>query len=268
MDRIMGTLEVQNYPFTLSVSEDTLAVRLDYDPGSSDPSNLLNRIEEELKTLRILPLPTRVFLEKIISQGAQENKPIEGFIIAQGESPIPPKNGRIIWDKDFFSSAFAVDEKTGAIDYRCRSSQSVVGENQRLCRVKPPTSGTSGKNVFGKRIPVEHPDRIKMKAGANVREEEHPKGLYFYAIAAGRVRWLDEVLAVDDVYTIEGDVGLETGDIIHPGAVLIEGDLLSGSQVEAEGDVKVHGTVEAATIKAGGNLTVRGGISGGVIKVK
>jgi hypothetical protein len=38
----------------------------------------------------------------------------------------------------------------------------------------------------------------------------------------GRMRRADGILAVDDIYTIRGEVGLETGNVSHPGATVTD----------------------------------------------
>jgi hypothetical protein len=83
-----------------------------------------------------------------------------------------------------------------------------------------------------------------------------------YAAVEGRVRWADDTLSVDRVIVVEGSVGLESGDIDHPGAVEVTEDVLEGATVKAKGDVEVRQVVERADIETGGSLTVRGGITG------
>ncbi len=67
-------------------------------------------------------------------------------------------------------------------------------------------------------------------------------------------------LSVDEVYTIQEDVSVETGDISHIGAVVVNRDVLNGAKIDAVGNIEVHGTVENAEIRTKGHLTVRGGI--------
>jgi hypothetical protein len=95
-----------------------------------------------------------------------------------------------------------------------------------------------------------------------VRAERKEDGIFYYSKTKGRARWASNTLSVDEIYRIPGSVGMETGNINHPGAIVVEGDVLAGSRVEAAGDIEVMGTVEASDISAGGNLTVRRGITG------
>ncbi len=61
---------------------------------------------------------------------------------------------------------------------------------------------------------------------------------------------------------IHGDVGLASGEIHHRGDVKIDGSLLPGGQVRAEGDLHITGNVTSATTEVTGNLTVDGIVSG------
>jgi len=104
---------------------------------------------------------------------------------------------------------------------------------------------------------------VRVRCGKGVREAEDEAGVKTYtAEIAGRVRFTDNTLAVDDVYIIKGNVDLETGNIKHTGTLQIEGDVETGASIEADGDVVIKGMVEPCDIRAGGSLTVNGGIVG------
>ncbi|MCH7865430.1 MAG: DUF342 domain-containing protein, partial [Proteobacteria bacterium] len=135
-----------------------------------------------------------------------------------------------------------------------------VEEGQHLATVSPPISGKEGKDVFGNRVKVRRAQKARIRTGKNVRKEGEWD---YYADCAGRIRWEGHALHVDNVYTIPGDVDLKTGDVTHPGAVIVQKDVGEGAEIVADGDVEVYGIVEKATIKCGGSLTVRGGIVGG-----
>ena len=66
---------------------------------------------------------------------------------------------------------------------------------------------------------------------------------------------------MDEVLGVNGSVGLETGNIDHFGALVVQKDICPGAKVTATGDIEVHGVIDHAEITAGGNLTVNHGIS-------
>ena len=136
-------------------------------------------------------------------------------------------------------------------------------KDQRLARLIPPRCGTPGRDVLGGDINVADPLPATIRVGSNVRVEDQEDGsTAYYATFDGRIRWADGVLAVDDVYVIKGNVGLETGNIDHPGAVVIEGDIQAGASVTAKGDIIVKGMVEPSNVNASGKLVVNGGVVG------
>jgi uncharacterized protein (DUF342 family) len=68
-------------------------------------------------------------------------------------------------------------------------------------------------------------------------------------------------VSVDPVYSVK-NVDLHSGNISYMGAVHITGDVHADMTVKASGDIYVDGTVENATLEAGGDIVVKGGIIG------
>lgn len=242
------------------VTKDRLAVLLDCTVDLDDLDPLLTQIENRLASLELADSLSRDELEQRLRQAAENDPNVVQLVLIEGETPLPPKDGVIEWTGDFFRSGFVVDDETGSVDYRRRLEQRSVDGGQLLARVIPPQEGTNGRDVFGKSIPVGKPKQPHVRAGANVRWDAETNS--FYADSTGRVRWISNVVSVDSVYSISGSVGLETGDISHPGAVVVGQDIEAGAKVQADGDIDVGGIVESAEIETGGNLTVQGGITG------
>jgi len=67
---------------------------------------------------------------------------------------------------------------------------------------------------------------------------------------------------VDPVLRLQ-EVGIKTGNIDFDGAVSIDGDVHPGMVIRASSDVHVNGLVERATIIAGNDIVVTGGVVGG-----
>ncbi|GAB4342737.1 MAG: hypothetical protein Kow0099_20510 [Candidatus Abyssubacteria bacterium] len=247
---------------TVRVTEDHMAVLMDYSGTPEDLASLATQTELELQILGVPEIPPHDVLEQRLREAVKNGKELSNVVLLEGTPPTPPEHERIEWAQDFFGSGFAIDEKTGAMDYRQPATHPAVEGGQLLARVIAPKQGQDGKDVFGRPVPAEKPKRALILPGPHVRVEKRDDGSYFYAEKEGRVRWASNTLAVDEVYRIPTSVGLETGNIRHPGSVLIEGDVSAGSRVEAGGNIEVKGTVETADIQAGGSLKVHGGITG------
>lgn len=248
--------------YHLRVANDRMSVLLDCKVPERSLDTFLQRLEVELMSLDIIYPPKQAELEQILLHAAENGFRLKNEVLAEGKAPKPPEHGKIEWAQDFFNTGYAVDEESGAIDYRQRMENLTVKEGQLLARTTHPKEGSPGTDVHGNPVLPQKARAARMTVGENVRVEKGEKADSCYATIGGRLRWALNTIAVDDVYEINEDVGLETGDINHIGVVLIRGDVRPGSRIEAGGDIEVFGTVEAADIVAGGNLTVHGGITG------
>ncbi len=235
-----------------------MSVLLDCKVPERNLDTFLTRIEVELMSLDIANPPNRAELEQTLQHAGERGEFLKSEALIEGKALKPPVNGKIEWAHNFFETGFAVDKKTGAIDYRKRTENLSVKQGQLLARVSHPKEGKPGSDVHAKPVPPPKARAARITVGDNVRVEKADKLDSYYAETDGRVRWALNVMAVDDIYVIAEDVGLETGHIKHTGGVLVRGDVRPGSIIEAVGDIEGMGTSEAAEIVAGGTLAVHG----------
>lgn len=250
----------------LLISEDRMSVLLArLEPGENLDALAL-RIEGEMNRLKLRCSPSREGLLGVLcraaAQAMAQEGPVENVILAEGRPPVPARDAVMEWTEDFFDATFHADATTGRVDYRHHQAQNGAEEGQCLARLHASVEGKSGSDVLGNPINVKHPVRIRVRLGPGVRMTEEDGVQSFFATQAGRVRWAMNMLAVDNLLEIHGDVGMESGDIAHPGAVLVRGDVQAGSSITATGDIEIQGSVEPSDITAGGNLIVRGGLTG------
>jgi uncharacterized protein (DUF342 family) len=248
----------------LEPTADGLALLLSCPAPGEDSGPLLDRLEKALVDLGVSEPPAREELAERLASLSGGTEALVRAVLLEGQPPVPAVPGRLEWAEDFFAEGFAVNANTDAADYWERREHLDVQAGQLLARVHPARPGTPGRDVFGRELPVEPALEVSVCVGPEVRSEQEPDGCEaFHAVASGRLRWAGGTLAVDQVYTIRGDVSLETGNVHHPGAVIVTGDVKAGATIEAEGDIVVQGMVEPCNIRATGSLTVRGGVLGG-----
>lgn len=246
-------------PVHLRVSEDRMALLVSFRVGEEGLDPVLEQVVQAAAELTA-PLPDPAVLrERLLELAGPEGAVLDG-VLAEGTPPTAPEHGRLEWAGDFFSAGFMVDERTGALDYRRRKARTAVTEGEPLVRIIPPVPGQSGTDVLGDPVPPEEARPARLSGGIGVRYDE--ASATYYAAQTGRIRCASDVVSVDDVFHIEGSVGLETGHVCHPGAVIVEEDILPGSEVRAGGDIEVHGMIEGATVESGGHVVVSGGIAG------
>lgn len=248
--------------YQLYVSRDHLYVMLDCPDPHANVSRWVQQILIDFGNLEIPEYPDADRLEQILLSACEPGEHILERPIMMGVAPTPTRPGRVEWARDFFAQGWQEDEVTGAINFWEKLEHHAVNQGETLARLHNPVPGITGLNVFGHEIPVSQPEKIKMRAGKNVQAQPDEDGTTYTATCDGHIRHIDNILSVDDVFVIQGNVSLETGNIHHTGTVIIHGDVSTGATVNADGDIMVKGLVEPCHLKCGGDLTVNGGIVG------
>lgn len=246
--------------FHLQVTKDKMAILLDCNTAGRNLPSLAEEIIARLLTFGVTTPPSAEWLAGWLKERTSENLTITKEVVVSGMPPIPPVDGHIEWGGDFFNKGYVLDEGADRVDFRSHAGQRNVKSDQLLAAVKEPRAGEHGYDVFGEEVRARKPRRRRIRAGHNVRQDVTTDT--YYSEIAGRIRFVNEILSVDDHYEIKGDVGLKTGHISHAGSLRVQGDVLEGSRIEAMGDIEIMGVVEAAHIQTGGTLTVHGGITG------
>jgi len=198
-------------------------------------------------------------LKLAAEKAAKEGQEGIEFPVAAGVSPQRPQDGKIEWLGDFFSESYYIDPETHLIDFHQKTGIPAVEKDQLLVKIISPKEGQDGVDVFGKPCKAEKPKTTKIRPGSNVFWDDKENG--FRAKCSGRVKLVGELLDVENIYRINGNVGADTGNIKHNGQLIIQGDIESGFKVEATGDIEVRGLVYPAEVICDGKLVVREGIN-------
>lgn len=225
----------------------------------------LERISDVITTEQILNdltnMGIRTGINKEIIDTIVESKPLfTEYVIAEGIHPTKPFPGRVDY---FFKTGKDIKpsmDKDGNVDFKNLSLISNVKEGELLAKLMPVEPGEPGVNVYGEPIAAMQAKPLFIKGGKNTRFNEEKTELY--AVKNGMVTLLDGVIVVNDVYQVPNNVGTSTGNINFEGNVIVTGNILTGFEVVANGDIEVFGAVEGASLKAGGNIILHSGISG------
>lgn len=249
--------------YELRVSKDKLTVLLDCPAPQKDLSGFVFKIMQDFEKLEIPEHPDEEQVTALINSVSPDGEDIRNQPVIMGLAPTLPVDSVLTWTEDYFATGFAVDEASGAVNFWEKLDSSAVRQDEEVATLSPAISGEPGINVFGHKIAVDKPVKIRLRTGKGIRMEEDDQGLqHFYCQCNGRIRYQDGTACVDDVFIIKGDVDLEQGNIKHTGTVQIEGDVKAGASIEAEGDVIIKGMCEPANITCGGTLSVVGGMLG------
>lgn len=182
------------------------------------------------------------------------------YTIARAEPPEHGKDAVLECHVDMNPSFAPRINEEGIADFKDLGHIHKVSVNDLLAERTPPTEGKPGISVTGEVLPAISGKDEPLPAGANTVVSDD--GTQLFAGMDGYVSITDGNISVLDTYVVEGDVQSTTGNINHNGIVIVKGDVRQNFSVIATGDVVVNGTVESATIKAGGTLVVKGGCVG------
>lgn len=180
--------------------------------------------------------------------------------VAVGLRPIKGEDGRLIFGFETVKDNKPKERPDGSVDFRELNLIENVVKDQLLCTVIPPQPGTAGINVHGIEVEGKPGAVVKISNGANTYLSED--NLQVFAATDGGGIYKRGVVEVEEIHLVRGDVGVTTGNINFNGSVSIEGNVPEGFEIIAQKDIEVKGMVEGASLVAGGNILINGGVNG------
>lgn len=148
----------------------------------------------------------------------------------------------------------------GSVDMRDLGDIICVKVGDPIAEKKPLTLGKTGYTVTATLLPPEPGNDVALVSGEGTTISPSDENI-LVSEKVGLPKKIANGMEVDEVYKIN-NVTIATGNINFTGSVIIDGDVNEGMKVIASGDVTVGGFVESATIEAGGDVTISGGIIG------
>lgn len=194
-------------------------------------------------------------LDWINSNWKEQLSKFSEILIAKGKPPLNGRDAELVM-KEFTNKPDELEKRT----FRDVTMIPMVEEGDLLARIVPAREGEPGVDVFNQPIKQRKGRPLPFKAGKNITYIE--KEFAFRATAAGQLSVGDKRIDVYPLYEVNGDLSMETGNIYFNGSVTVKGNVPTGYQVKAEGDVTVYGIVEGAYISAGENVFIKEGIAG------
>lgn len=197
-------------------------------------------------------------VERLVKTVNEKKTNIEKFLVAQGK---PPKDGKDSTVKLYFTKAAPklVEDEKGRVDFKSVKIINQATAGQLIAEKLPPEKGEDGITVTGEKISAHKGKDIPIKLNPNIKVSED--GMKFYSKIVGNPYFDGTELGVNELYIVEGDVDYSTGNIIFVGDVRIKGNVLSGFEIRAGGNVTIEGFLEG-NVNIGRDLVVKKGIIG------
>lgn len=188
--------------------------------------------------------------------------PDHEYLVAKGSKVKSGTDGQL---KLYFDT----EEKTlkpklldnGMADYLNIDFYQQAKKGDILIRRIPSVPGVEGKNVFGEEIPTKTVKKAPpFPQGKNIHilEEEN----ILVAGINGQIKYTKNRIDINPFLELQ-EVSTSTGNINFDGTVVVFGNVIYGTRIDAGGSVKVQGIVEGATIISGGDVIMSKGAMGG-----
>ncbi|MBI3228844.1 MAG: DUF342 domain-containing protein [Burkholderiales bacterium] len=239
----------------LDVADDLMAAYLTIVPADGGKPITTQQVDELLRFNKI----SFGILHAEIAQAVAAGK-CDNLLVARGEQPnegIPTRFKSLLDEKrDELSH---VDDGA-VVKFRDLSHLLIVQPGDRLVQRFPPIQGTNGIDITGQvAFPQPLPDLHFGHEYPGAAPAEDPNILV--ALIEGQPVLTGYGCIVNPVIEVP-NVDMSVGNIVFDGTLHVNGDVISGMSIKVTGDVIIRGTLEAAEIEAGGNVSVSGGIIG------
>lgn len=277
-----------------------LAVKKAVESGSHDPIELgiwIDSMELEISSDKMEALLTIYESPKFIQDNIenlqmnlqkllQDNQIVYGhqpldlstiktgksYIIAKGLSPQKGTDAKISYLQQ--AEKTPVINEDGKADYFDMKFLVEINEGSWLGEKIPAQQGVAGKNILGEPVPALMGDDFPLKYDTKSAYEVEEEGkTVLRSKTKGVIGEVNGLLTVQKHLVIDGDVGLETGNLKFDGSIQVRGTVMPGYSIVSSGDISIEsneGVHSAELIKSTeGDVFIKGGIFGrGVTKVE
>jgi uncharacterized protein len=180
--------------------------------------------------------------------------------IAKGKAPRQGKDGALEFLIEMEPNKVEVTDAEGNMDFRDLNLIKEIHSGSPIVKVVAPDEGSDGLTVQGKSINVSKGRKAKYRLGRNVRFDEETETIF--ATADGHVEVVDSLISVQEEFNVNKDVDFTIGNLNFIGSLSFEKSIPPGYLMEAGRDILVKETCKGSTLKAKGNISVEGGITG------
>lgn len=258
-----GTVEPVDATFDVQVSKDRLKALVDLYPASGGGKTL----DYAAICDHLLEMGIKEIAEESLSEGVHlcntTGEIQRRVVAAEGIPPQFPREARleILFPLEGRRPPrMDMEHAEAKVDYRDKGEIFSVETGELLAILEPAIPGEPGRDIFGNVIEVPAPPKSLLTMGDGVAASED--GKLFTATTTGQPMFLGNRLLVQPVVVVRGDVDLSVGNVLFDGSIIVRGNVREGFLVSAGVDVEVFGNVESASIKAGRDVYIHGGILG------
>lgn len=252
-----------DHEIRVKISEDHMEAFVTLIPPEGTGTTILpENVIKEIQKQGIIKGINESLLSEAVSK-AKSGQAVENFTFAQG---LPPQHGKkrdlILHIKKASGQSVTLTED-GRADFKTQDKITSVPNNTLLVELAPQSEIKDGWDVTGKILPAKEADPIPLQIGKNVERREEDNGsVTFYSKTSGVLIYERNFLDVSHIHSVEGDVGLKTGNVKFAGSVRVKGCIQSGFSVISGSNIIVDDTVQGALLSAYESIHAQKGVKG------
>jgi len=247
--------ELKDFKFNLEISEDKMYAYMEIEEAQGGMVPSYETIMEHLNNAGIKYGIKEDVINAAVSQGF-----IEQTVVAEGMHPLEGQDTRFEPLVNMEKTVGPKVKEDGTVDFKEMGGVLMVDADTHLMRKYSPIQGNSGINIFNEEVPPRVGLELPFGESKGSVVSPDDEDLLIADISGQPVIFEDHV-DIERIITVD-NVDMTTGNIRFPGSVIVNGDLKSGFEIHAFGNVIINGQVEAATIKAVGNIDLHSGLVG------
>jgi uncharacterized protein (DUF342 family) len=243
---------------SLWFSDADLELHADFIPPAGDGKALdAGGIVEILEKIKVIHGLLWEVIREALDDCNLGRRLVKDVIIARGDPPVNEvteyfeMNPALVKNKQ-------LPKGNSRINYHNYSPFVIVKKNQVLAKLRPRKPGQEGKNVHGDALPFSTISPEGVSGAGNTRLE----GGFILSNIDGQLVTDKKTLLVQETLLIKGGVDYNTGNIVFPGDVMIEGPVSDGFKIYSGGSITIKQTFDVTEAVTRGDLNVAGGIIG------
>ena len=241
-------------------------VRISYDdmeaylllptPIDEDEEYKFSKVFDRVKTSGVRACINETEIRTMIEEKIYDRE----CLIAKGIEAVNGIDGYYEYHFDTDFNKVPTIREDGTVDYWSIHAVEIVEEGQVIATYHDPVEGSNGMTVKGKLLSAKRGRSLSPLTGKGFERSEDNKT--YTSMLNGKIEMKNNRIVISDVYEIQGDVGLKTGNIDFRGDVIVHGNVPTGSVIRATGSITIDGTVEGALLEANKDIIIRGGVLG------
>lgn len=244
---------------SIKISPDKMTCYLDFNPPKNGGKEVKYAdVEELLNNHNIQGDINWSLIFKTIDLCNKSPNPIKGIVAAKGVRPSPEVPEKVRLSEKLLTQFNNMNLQDKRVDYRKISPFCMVKKGDEIGFISPRKVGKPGLNVFGDEVPFESVEIETIDFGENIKIEDR----HIFSETDGRVEFLKNLIQINEVLEIQGDVNYSTGNIHFPGDVIISGIVNDWFQIDIGGSLMCKSTLDASSVRCKKDLITTDGIIG------